>query len=160
MPDHPGDPVADETTWTDAVDQPWTETDDATPVEDEPEEAPEEPEPVAEVASVATARQGSEEQAQGWAAFGRARTAEEVLERSDRNPTLDVLPGEDATAALGHRGLRRLRPRPEWSGSSADWVAPTGEHRDAHPVEGGALCRTAVVQGPPGRIEREDHPSR
>ena len=44
------------TTWTDAVDLPWTETDDVTPVEDEPEEAPDEPEPVAEVARRARAR--------------------------------------------------------------------------------------------------------
>ena len=41
-----------------------------------------------------TAPRADEEQAPGWAAFGHARTAEDVLERSDRDPWLDVLPGE------------------------------------------------------------------
>ena len=37
------------------------------------------------------------DQVQGWASFGHARTAEDVLERSGRKPWLDVLLGETAT---------------------------------------------------------------
>lgn len=37
------------------------------------------------------------DQVQGWASFGHARTAEDVLERSEQKPWLDVLLGETAT---------------------------------------------------------------
>jgi hypothetical protein len=79
VPDHPGDPVADEATWTAA--------DESTPVEGEPEtDAEPAPEPDTRA-----------DPAQGWASFGHARTAEDVLERSARKPWLDVLLGETAT---------------------------------------------------------------
>ena len=37
------------------------------------------------------------DEVQGWASFGHARTAEDVLERSEQKPWLDALLGETAT---------------------------------------------------------------
>ena len=71
---------------------------ESTPVEDEPETVAE---PAPEPATGA-------DPAQGWASFGHARTAEDVLERSDRNPWLDVLLGE--TAAPPHPPAEPAKP--------------------------------------------------
>ena len=108
------EPVDDEASWSDAVHLPWTGPDDdpAVPVaevaEDVVEEAAEPPEKVGPDPDPEPDPGPEPEQAEGWASFGHARTAEDVLDETNRNPWLDVL--LSGTSAPPHPPAEPARP--------------------------------------------------